>query len=405
MPGIINIMLVDDSAVIRGILTQILEAEGDIKVIASVSNGALAVEKLKAITPDVTLLDIEMPVMDGLTALPKMLEIQPDAKILMCSTLSTANGQATMKALALGATDYVAKPSSFGAIANGFDFKDELRSKIRLIVSGARKIPATPAVTAAALTPRPAPVASAPPASASGPASNPTSNLGAPDPTRNSAAIAARMAADAPIVLRQAPAIFKPALLAIGCSTGGPRALPTLLNHLKNINIPVILTQHMPVTFTKILADQLQVLTGMKVVEAAEGDVLQAGTAYVAPGGQHMMFKREGSHFVVKLNDGPPVNFCKPAVDVMLESAIEMTHGAVLCVILTGMGSDGYAASQKLVSRGGQVIAQDKASSVVWGMPGAVATDGLCTAVLPLESIGPHIRRHFANLFIGGGAA
>ena len=398
----ISIMIVDDSAVIRGILTQILEAESDMKVIASASNGAIALDMMKGNQPDVILLDIEMPVMDGLTALPRMVAMQPNCKVLMCSTLSVANGEATMKAFSLGAADCVAKPTSFSNIANGVDFKDELRHKIRAIVSGSARphVPPTPNLQSAATASGPA-LARVTTGSAA--TSAPAPDLS--ETIRTTAAIAAKMAADAPIELRATTPFFKPALLAIGASTGGPKALPSLITHLKNISVPVVLTQHMPATFTKILADQLQTGTGVPVHEAAENDVLQPGHVYVAPGGQHMAFAREGGRVCVRLNAHPPVNFCRPAVDVMLNSAIDIFGSNILCVMLTGMGADGYAASQRLVSQGGQVIAQDRATSVVWGMPGAVALGGLCSAVLPLEDIGPQIRRNYAHMFLGSKGA
>jgi two-component system chemotaxis response regulator CheB len=384
MPNQISIMLVDDSAVIRGILTQILEAEGDMKITASVANGALAIEKLKVNPVEIIILDIEMPVMDGLTALPQLVALRPETKVLMCSTLSVENGEATMKALALGATDYVAKPSSFSNIANGVDFKDELRNKIRMIVTGSRR---------PAFTPHPVP------ASGAQPVANSTTTRTA---TQQAASLAERLAANAPPVIRPLPSLFRPSILSIGCSTGGPKALPSVMPHLLGIKVPVIITQHMPATFTRILAEQLEKSTGFAIKEAAEGDVLEPGKAYVAPGGFHMAFKRENGQVLVKTDNGPPVNFCKPAVDVMLNSAIEVIGGNILSLILTGMGSDGYLSCQNLVKAGGAVIAQDRETSIVWGMPGAVATDELCSAVLPLDAIGPHIKRTFPSMFTLG---
>jgi two-component system chemotaxis response regulator CheB len=191
--------------------------------------------------------------------------------------------------------------------------------------------------------------------------------------------------------------MFKPNLLAIGSSTGGPQALFAAIGHFKNFHVPIVVTQHMPATFTKILAQHIAMHTGVQTFEGENGMKVEPGTVYVAPGGYHMMFERSGTHNLIRLNDGPQENFCRPSVDPMLRSAIDVWGPKFLAVILTGMGQDGLAGCRKLVELGGRVIAQDQETSVVWGMPGAVATAGICTDVLPLPDIGPAVKKIFGK--------
>jgi len=190
----------------------------------------------------------------------------------------------------------------------------------------------------------------------------------------------------------------KPDLLAIGSSTGGPNALFKLLTTLRGIDIPVVITQHMPPTFTKILADHIKQQTGLAAVEAEDGMPLVAGRIHVAPGGYHMLIDRKGATPVIKIDDGPMENFCRPAVDPMLRSAAKVFGNKIMTVILTGMGQDGMLGARDIVAAGGRVIAQDEATSVVWGMPGAVAIDGTCTTVLALDDIGPWLRKSSLRL-------
>lgn len=366
-PQCVRVMLVDDSAVIRGLLTRILTAEPDIEVTASVSNGELAVSKLKSQDVDVIVLDIEMPVMDGLEALPLLLKIKPNIKIIMASTLTMRNAGISMRALEMGAAEYIPKPTSSSAIHKDGEFNVELIGKVRSLGKAARK--------SAGLV------------------------------TSNKSAVAApeikKSLYKKEIVLRNQQTVQKPELLAIGSSTGGPQALLSLLKEISSeITYPVLITQHMPATFTKILAEHISDATGKPCTEGADGDVIVSGRLYLAPGGYHMTVKTSGTQKVIQLNQDPPENFCRPAVDAMLRSIKNVYGTRVLTVILTGMGTDGCKEATKLSDAGGTIIAQDEESSVVWGMPGAVATAGICSAVLPLKEIGSYIK----NFMVRGSA-
>jgi two-component system chemotaxis response regulator CheB len=349
----ITVMLVDDSAVIRGMMTKILSDQPDILIVKSISDGDQAVKVAADLKPDVIILDIEMPVMDGMTALPKLLQVSPGSKVVMCSTLTLRNAQITLEALRLGATECIAKPSTPRDIQDGGDFQRSLIAIVRGL--GGESMTAT--------SPSPAPV-----------------------PAKG----------EQKITLHTSPGTYygRPALLAIGSSTGGPQALFTVLSYLKGIGIPVVITQHMPPTFTKMLAQHISNHSGVPAVEAENDMEIENGVIYVAPGGFHMLLRRNAAgKTVVALDTSPPVNFCKPAVDPMLLSAVDLFGNKVMGLILTGMGHDGLEGAKKLVSLGGRLIAQDKESSVVWGMPGAVAEAGLCSEILPLQDIGPWLRR------------
>ncbi len=351
----VSVMLVDDSAVIRGLVARMIETEAGLKIVASVGNGQMAVDRLARDPVDVIILDIEMPVMDGLTAIPKLLAIKPDVKIIMASTLTKKNAEISMQALQAGAVDYVSKPSSTREISGGDNFKRELTEKIRALGLISRAPPR------------------AAPAAASG-------------------AAARASLYTKPVTLRPHAGGFRPRILAVGCSTGGPQALFQLFKDVKpSIGLPVVITQHMPATFTKILAEHINRATGWPANEASNGDTLRPGEILVAPGDYHMVVEASGAGHVVKLNQEPPENFCRPAVDPMFRSVVKCFGGSALGVILTGMGQDGLRGSQTLADAGGLVLAQDEATSVVWGMPGAVATAGICEAVLPIDKLGDHV--------------
>lgn len=374
----IKVMLVDDSAVIRGFLTKILGTCEDIKVQNIATNGLEAVNMLVKQKCDIIILDVEMPVMDGLTAIPKLLQTQPDVKIFMFSTLTTQNAETTMRALALGAVEALAKPTSTQDLYAKDDFKDTLTNMIRE-VAGAKKQTSSSTRDANRMAP-------------SAKVAAPTAG----EPARSRL----HPHAAKTITLRPPHEGFqgKPDVLAIGSSTGGPNALFKLLATLRGVDVPVIITQHMPPTFTRILAEHIKMQTGLASVEAEDGMPLVAGRIHVAPGGFHMLVERKGAMAVIKIDNGPMENFCKPAVDPMLRSAIKVFGNKIMTVILTGMGSDGMLGSREIVKAGGRVVAQDEASSVVWGMPGAVALDGSCSAVLPLDEIGPWLRKSSLRL-------
>jgi len=353
----IRLMLVDDSAAIRAAERRLLGSEPGISIIASVGNGQQAVEALKRNAVEVVVLDIEMPVMDGLTALPKLLAADPELKIIMASALTLAGAEVSMQALALGAADYLPKPSNAGALTGAGDFKRGLVEKILALGRARRRRLALPTVRVTA-----------------------AGKLGA-----------VRVAGPAPFALR-APGIKPVEALVIGSSTGGPQALLKLLGDLKtNVRVPILITQHMPPTFTGILAHHLNKASGVPAAEARDGETIVAGRIYVAPGNYHMFVERTDRKRVIRLRQTPPENFCRPAVDPMLRSLTEAYDGKLLVVILTGMGQDGMQGARAAVAAGATVIAQDEASSVVWGMPGAVATAGLASAVLPLDRLARHV--------------
>ena len=371
-------MLVDDSVVVRGFIGRILEGDPDIKVVASVADGALGVASTERHHPDIVILDIEMPVMDGITALPKILAASPGVKVIMCSTLTLGNAEISMKALQLGATDYIPKPSNSSEIYGAVDFKTDLLARVKAM--GRRPN--------AAMLNRP---------SSSG-GLKPAMPVTAPTPLKTGTFMGGQgtaLATKTPYTLRtHTPGeLFRPQLLAIGSSTGGPQALFKLVTNFKNFDVPMILTQHMPATFTKILAQHITQNTGVTAFEGENGMPVEKGKLYVAPGGYHMTFTRRDGRVEIVLDEGPAENFCKPSVDPMLRSALNIWGPKILTVILTGMGHDGLPGSKLVVEAGGRVVAQDQETSVVWGMPGAVATNGLCTAVLPLPEIGPWVRQ------------
>lgn len=376
-PPTIKLMIVDDSAVIRGFLSRIIESDPEFEIVSSAQNGEIAVNNLKKDRTDIILLDVEMPVMDGLTAIPKLLAIQPNVKIIMCSTLTSKNAETTLKALSLGAVDCIAKPSTTQDIYSKDAFRNILTHTLRGI-AGIRKQPAETRSGAAQI-------------------SRPRQNEDKNPPLKSYNPVSR---SDRTVKLRAAHEGFsgKPDILAIGSSTGGPNALYEVIPHLKGIQIPVIITQHMPPTFTRILAEHIHQQTGLNAVEGEEGMPLLPGRIHIAPGGYHMLFKKNGSSTVITLDEGPMENFCRPAVDPMLRSAVKIYGSKIMTVILTGMGQDGMLGAREVVAAGGRVIAQDEESSVVWGMPGAAAIDGTCSAVLPLKEIGPWLKKSSLRL-------
>jgi len=367
-------MIVDDAAVIRGMVKRMVADEKDIEIIVSAPNGEQAVKKLKETPVDVIVLDIEMPVMDGLTALPKLLEVDPDVKILMSSTLTLGNAEISMQALELGATDYIPKPTSVGAMGSASDFKAELINKIRTI--GRTRIARRR--TAANLQ-----------------------SVRSPGSSENGAVAPKKSLLSKEFTLRAVTSKARPEIIAIGSSTGGPKALFEVLKNVSaTVSVPIVITQHMPPNFTAILAKHIQDASGRPCKEATDGEKLMPGHIYIAPGGFHMVVDGSGRQKVLKVTEDPPENFCRPAVDPMFRSVANMYGDRALAVILTGMGSDGMKGGEMIVKEGGTVIAQDENTSVVWGMPGAAAASGICSAVLPLERVAPYL-----NDFLLKGAA
>ncbi len=360
-----RVMVVDDSAVIRGLLARNLESDPAIKVVASASNGQIALKSLATHEIEIVVLDIEMPVMDGMTALPLLLKAKPGVQVIMASTLTLHNADISLQAMANGAADYVTKPSSTSEIHSTDTFRRELIGKIKAVAQAGRSGART----------RSAPAAGARPVMRSGAIENKST------------------VSPGPVVLRPAPQV-RPEVIAIGSSTGGPPALFALLKDLcSDVSLPILITQHMPATFTALLAEHITRSCGKPAVEAKDGDQVMTGRIYVAPGDFHMTVVRGEKHNVIRIIDSAPENYCRPAVDPMLRSMAPIYGSRLLVIMLTGMGHDGRDGSKAVTAAGGSVVAQDEATSVVWGMPGAVATAGLCSAVLPLVDIAPYVRK------------
>jgi two-component system, chemotaxis family, protein-glutamate methylesterase/glutaminase len=368
----LRVMVVDDSVVIRGLISRWISAEADMVVAASLRTGLDAVNQVERVNPDVAVLDIEMPELDGISALPQLLAKKRNLIVIMASTLTRRNAEISFKALSLGASDYIPKPESTREPAAAETFRHDLIQKIRSLGAKVRRsVPVSPSPPLAPaldrsreplLRPAPAPVAQ-------------------------------------PQLIRRAFSMQTPRVLLIGSSTGGPQALMSLVADLGPVidRVPVLITQHMPPTFTTILAEHLARSSQRPALEAVDGETVKAGRIYLAQGGRHMRVVRHGADAAIALDDGPPVNFCKPAVDPLFASAIDVWQGTVLAVVLTGMGSDGMRGGKQIVAAGGSVIAQDEATSVVWGMPGAAANAGICAAVLPLGQIAPKLVRLFSG--------
>jgi two-component system chemotaxis response regulator CheB len=338
-------MVVDDSAVVRGLVSRWIEQEPGIDVVARHANGKLAVDDVARSGPDVVLLDVEMPVMDGLEALPLLLKAKPGVRVLMVSTLTKRNAEISFQALALGAFDYVPKPDSNREITISPDFHQEVIRKIKALgrarTAGGASAAADPAVPPRRLN----------------------FNL-------------------------RPFSLVPPRAIGIGSSTGGPEVLGRILASLTPAldRTPILVAQHMPPMFTAILAERLQRLTSREAKEGEDGEAVRPGTIYVAPGGHHMTVVRaNGSR--LRISREAPVHFCRPAVDPLFASMAAEFGPATLGIVLTGMGHDGAAGARAIADRGGTVLAQDEASSVVWGMPGAAAAVGACAAILPPAEI------------------
>ena len=371
----LRVMVVDDSAVIRGLISRWIEAEPDLTVVASIRTGLDAVNQVVRVDPDVVVLDIEMPDMDGISALPLLLEKKRNLVIIMASTLTRRNAEISFKALSLGASDYIPKPESTREMSAADVFKRDLIEKIRHLGIRLRRPAVVPSPS---LAPAAQPVRAPLPRTATG---------------------TMPPVAQTKLMVRPFTAVV-PRVLVIGSSTGGPQALMNLVAGIGPVidQYPVLITQHMPPTFTTILAEHLARASGRPAHEAVDGEIVKAGQIYLAPGGRHMRVARSGTNTVIALDDGPQINFCKPAVDPLFASAAERWQAGILAVVLTGMGSDGAQGAKTLVAAGGNVIAQDEATSVVWGMPGAVAHAGVCAAILPLDQIAPKVVRVFSGV-------
>jgi two-component system chemotaxis response regulator CheB len=361
-----RILIVDDSAVMRSLLRSVVCAEEGLEVAGTAADGESALSAIESLHPDLILLDVEMPVMDGLATLRQMRARGYRMPVIMCSSLTQRGAQVTIEALACGAADYVAKPAGQAS---------------REAATRALAMDLIPRIRALTSRPQPQPLL---PCAARSPLALPMPPAHKPQPVSST-----------------------PVVLAIGVSTGGPEALDLLLPALPaNFPLPVLVVQHMPELFTKLFAQRLDGQCRLRAHEAAEGDSVRAGTIYIARGNWHMEVlaaSRPGQPPTLHLNQGPLENHCRPAVDVLFRSAAAVYGSGVLALVLTGMGSDGLAGCRAIRERGGSVLVQDEATSTVWGMPGAVANAGLAHQVLPLQAIVPEILRIAGRA--GGGEA
>ena len=358
----ISVLVVDDSVVVRRLVTLALEDHEGIEVVGVAANGQIALGKIDQLKPDVVTMDIEMPVMDGISTVRALRRAGHRMPVIMFSTLTERGAAAPLDALAAGATDYVTKPSGHGSVAE--------------------------AVTRVASDLVPRIVALA----------GPRRSASAPSPSQRTTA--PKAASRSALVLKKLPAPERGTVRAvmIGSSTGGPEALSHLLRGLTApLPVPVVVVQHMPPVFTRQLAARLDRLGPSTVVEVAGGELLAPGTVYIAPGDQHLEVVRSGATIRTRLHQGPPVNYCRPSVDVLFDSAAAVFGGDQLAVVLTGMGADGRGGVERILAAGGRVVVQDEETSVVWGMPGAVATGPGAHAVLPLDEIAPAVVRAVAR--------
>ncbi|MHB1065651.1 MAG: protein-glutamate methylesterase/protein-glutamine glutaminase [Georgenia sp.] len=359
----IRVLVVDDSVVVRRLVTQALGQDPQIEVVGTAANGRIALTKVDQLTPDLVTLDIEMPELNGIETVRALRAAGRRMPVVMFSTLTERGAVATLDALTAGASDYVAKPTGMHSVQESIQkVVAELIPKIHALVPHKGGALAYSARAGGAAAP-------------AGGVAKRALRAPEPNPARPVRAV------------------------VIGSSTGGPAALSQVFGGLwKAMDVPIVLVQHMPPVFTGQLAARLDRMGPTTVVEAAGGEKLEPGHAYLAPGGRHLELTTRAGLVQTVLTDGPPVNFSRPSVDVMFRSAVRVLGGDLLAVVLTGMGADGRAGAGEVVAAGGRVLAQDEASSVVWGMPGAVTTAGFAHQVLPLQEIGETVMR-----FVEGG--
>jgi two-component system, chemotaxis family, protein-glutamate methylesterase/glutaminase len=338
----IRVLIVDDSVVMRRILINLLNSESGIEVVGFAPNGRVALTRLAETNPDIVTLDLEMPEMNGMDTLSQIRKTRPHLPVIIVSAISPQEVAAALDALSRGANEYVVKPGANGQKDAERLFRDELISKIKALC---------------------------------------------PDPEQK------EQPSLLPVKKLSTP-VERIDVLAIGVSTGGPNALHAVLSQIPaNLPVPIVVVQHMPPLFTKFLAERLSSKCAMPVREAMPGKRLEPGHVWLAPGDYHMIVKRQGSLIQLDTNQAPPENACRPSVDVLFKSVAEVYGVHVLAVIMTGMGNDGLRGCEWIRAAGGQVLAQDEATSVVWGMPGAVAKAGLADRVLPLDQLSKEILR------------
>ena len=374
----IRVMVVDDAVVARSLVTRWVDAEPDMTIVASLRTGREAVEQIDKSNPDVVVLDVEMPELDGISALPLLLKKKHDLIVIMASAVTRRGAEVSLRALSLGAADYIPKPATSRETSTSSEYRRELIEKIRTLGRRRRLLPRHVAPGLA-------------PADEHGVRQRPVSSA---------AREALSVKPDVHDLTLRPFSLAIPRVLLIGSSTGGPQALTVLIQKLPAAidRAPLLITQHMPPTFTTVLAEHLSRICGRGAHEAEDGEPVLAGGIYVAPGGKHMRVARDQNGVRIVLGDDPPINFCRPSVDPLFSSAAQVWGSSALAVVLTGMGSDGCHGAADIAAAGGSVIAQDEASSVVWGMPRAVAQAGLCSAIMPLTDIAPKIIRLFSGV-------
>ncbi|MEO6714779.1 MAG: chemotaxis response regulator protein-glutamate methylesterase [Mycobacteriales bacterium] len=368
----VTVLVVDDSVVVRRLVINALSIDPDIVVVGTASSGRLALQKITQLKPDVVTLDVEMPDMNGLEALVELRKTHSRLPVIMFSTVTERGASATLDALGKGANDYVTKPSSVGSVDEAIDsVRRQLIPKIKALAEWAaqdgvrRGRPTRPARTAPPATAAAAPRAVLPPAPTPRPRATPGARIEA---------------------------------VAIGVSTGGPDALAGILPKIsQTIGVPIFIVQHMPPVFTRLFAERLDARSGLTVTEAKHGDLVRPGCVYIAPGDLHMTVTRRGDEVRIATNQDPPEAWCRPAVNVLFRSVAQVYGGATLAVILTGMGSDGLRGVEVLHGAGAQIVVQDEPTSIVWGMPGAVAGAGLADRIVALDGIAAEINQRVSS--------
>jgi two-component system chemotaxis response regulator CheB len=349
----IRIMVVDDSVVVRGLISRWIGQAAGFELVAVAQNGRAALDLVETAAPDIVLLDLDMPDLGGMATLPLLLARGPGVSVIVVSTLTQPNAVTSLQCLALGAVDYLPKPTTQHEAATSLDFRRELMARLEALSERHHR-------------------------------------AAVPSPTQRK-----------PIVMALAPPVRlpRPRCLLIGASTGGPRAIIRVLRGLDRVygRVPILVVQHMPPIFTTVFAEQIANETGIPAREGHDGEPLEAGRVYVAPGGRHMGLARTGGAITIRLDDGAPVQHCRPAVDILFRDAARLFGAGTLGLVLTGMGTDGTKGGRAVAEAGGTVIAQDEATSTVWGMPGSIATAGLARSVLPLDGIAPALEAALAR--------
>ena len=346
-----RVLIVDDSAVVRSVINEMLSADADIEVVGEAVDPYDARDKIKQLRPDVLTLDVEMPKMDGITFLRNLMKLNP-MPVVMLSTLTQDGADVTLQALELGAVDFIGKPLATSLDSHLENFQSDLINKVKAAAGASQKLRFR----------------------------------------RSRTEPAERVAAPA-LVSKERPGDHL-RVIAIGSSTGGTEALRDLLTKLPTNMPPVVITQHIPASFSERFANRLNTVCDLTVKEAKDGDVLETGHVYIAPGAQHLRVKKHGLKMICRLDDSGPVNRHKPSVEVLFDSLLEISPSSVTALMLTGMGEDGAQAMKRLADAGAHTIAQDEASSLVWGMPGAAVKYGAAREVVALQKIAGRLTQH-----------